>query len=532
MKKKQRFTPFFRRTLCVILSFWFILMLVLTVMHYDKIKTSVEEHQQSNAQSVRVNSQLTIEGNATWERKPAILSNWMSGHSYYSHHSLAVYRLYDENGKELARAQLTRGSITPMGTGTYSVFLHFDPFFSKEDHIEFAKRLVRARRDGLNLTSFYGHSSPAYGEVTGIMVENVMLPQKLVYYYEDQTVTLMESHNPMFDGVELTTMQFDHANVDSALADDEMPPEKIWDLYWKADALLDKLVAQHTPSTQGGYTLLGNNAKARVGNYYDLPGYPLAYSYVYTPLTIMTDGLELIYVLTFLDALLIAWYISHTQRTFQERERELTRAMAHEFKTPAAVIRAYAEALEAGVAPQRRSEYLHTLMDEADRMGSMVNELLELSRLTGSSHPLDKKEVDLRELTQRCFERLRLPMEERGLHLELNLEPCTCVGDEKRLERAVSNLALNVLYHSDPGTVKVRLMAHRVLTVENPCPPIPEDVLRRLWEPFYKGEQSRSGEGSGLGLAIVENIVHLHGGECIADNTENGVRFRISIPGF
>ena len=530
MKGKLRrwFDPLFLRTLTVVLLFWGLLTAVLTVNNYDRVKQSMEHNRTEQLDYIIMNAQLVFEGTADWERKPTILTSRLSDAAFYSHYSLGVYRMYYEDGSELARSQLARGSVVPEGEGTYSLYLHFDPVFSKEEHLAFARLL---REEDAQVNHFYGYDSPAYGEVTGILDEetSVMLPKKLGYHYEDSELTVVDSSNSMFDGAELTTVRFDAANIYSSLVDSQLSPERLWDMYWEADAVLDELVAEHRPSPQSGASRTSGNVRAGVGHYYGLSGFPIGYAYIYTPWSMATSGLKPVYVLTFAAALLAAVWISRIQRRSVQKERDLIRAMAHEFKTPAAVIRAYAEALREDIAPQRREEYLTTLMDEADRMGGMVNELLELSRLNGAQTAQVWEKVALKPLVENCFERLRLPMEERDLTLALNLVPSFCQGDPKRLERAISNLALNALHHAQPGPVHVMLGADGLLVVENRCQPIPEEVLERLWEPFYKGDNSRSGEGSGLGLAIVRNIVEAHSGSCWVELAGNNIRFFLHL---
>lgn len=102
---------------------------------------------------------------------------------------------------------------------------------------------------------------------------------------------------------------------------------------------------------------------------------------------------------------------------------------------------------------------------------------------------------------------------------------------------AVSNLASNALRHCAPGgTVSVSLTGEEggvVLTVDNDGEPIPENDLSRIWEPFYRGDASRSRDtgGTGLGLALVKAAVEAHGGNCSVSNREEGVCFRVWLPG-
>lgn len=270
-----------------------------------------------------------------------------------------------------------------------------------------------------------------------------------------------------------------------------------------------------------------------MASYSVIDGVPIARAYAYTPWRVATDSLGFTYIATLMAALLAAAVVSRMQIKSMKKERQLTRAVAHELKTPAAVLRAYAEALGEDAVPEKRQEYLAAIVEESDRMGLLVNELLDLSRLEGSVGVLIKKLVNLTDLVREGFERLRVPMEERGLTLELDLEPVTVDGDPGRLEQMVSNLAVNALHHASPGPVRVFLQredARAVLTAENCCPPLPPEELERLWEPFIKGDESHSGEGSGMGLAVVRNIVALHGGSCRAENLPDGIRFRVELP--
>lgn len=215
------------------------------------------------------------------------------------------------------------------------------------------------------------------------------------------------------------------------------------------------------------------------------------------------------------------------------RQKDLTRAVAHELKTPTAVLRAYAEALREDAVPEQRQEYLLAIETESERLAVLVNELLDLSRMEGAAGNLSKETVDLAALVRAGFERLRVPMEEHELTLELELEQLTVQGDLKRLEQAVNNLAVNALRHAKPGPVRVRLIkrdGYAVLSMENRCSVLSLEVLKHIWEPFYKVDVSRSGEGSGLGLAVVRNIVALHGGGSRAEGLPDGIRFVIELP--
>lgn len=218
------------------------------------------------------------------------------------------------------------------------------------------------------------------------------------------------------------------------------------------------------------------------------------------------------------------------------RERAFTRAAAHELKTPLAILRAHAEALQEDIDPAKREEYLDVVLTETDRMAALTAALLDLSRLE-QGKALAREPVELSKLVRGVFDRLALPLERKCIGLKLDLDESWTEGDRARLEMAVSNLASNALRHCAPGgTVSVSLTGEEggvVLTVDNDGEPIPENDLSRIWEPFYRGDASRSRDtgGTGLGLALVKAAVEAHGGNCSASNREEGVCFRVWLPG-
>lgn len=218
------------------------------------------------------------------------------------------------------------------------------------------------------------------------------------------------------------------------------------------------------------------------------------------------------------------------------REQDLTRAVAHELKTPLAVLRSHAEALLEDIDPAKREHYLAVIMEESDRMDALVRELLDLSRLEAGAETLRPEDVDLEELVRRIFARLERPLAEKGCRLSLDLAAVRVRGDCEKLERAVANYASNALRHCSPGgEVRVKLTGPggwARIAVENDGENIPAAELPRLFETFYRGDSARSRDsgGAGLGLAIVRGMANLHGGRCGAENLPGGVRFWMEVP--
>ena len=219
-----------------------------------------------------------------------------------------------------------------------------------------------------------------------------------------------------------------------------------------------------------------------------------------------------------------------------QRERDFTRAAAHELKTPLAVLRTHVEALQEDILPEKRKSYMNIILEETDVMSDLVSRLLELSRLE-SGITIERKPVGLAPLVQEVFEPLRLPMGQKNMRLVLELANLTVDGDRQRLTETVRNLAANALrYGLAGGQVSVKLYEEQgsaVLEVSNDTEqPIPEESISHLFEPFYRVDKARSREegGTGLGLAIVKAAVESHGGSCTVENIPGGVTFRLVLP--
>ena len=218
-----------------------------------------------------------------------------------------------------------------------------------------------------------------------------------------------------------------------------------------------------------------------------------------------------------------------------QRERSFTRGAAHELKTPLAVLRTHAEALREDIDPLKRKQYLDIILDESDRMARLVGSLLELSRLEAGAE-LRREPIDLSSLVREVWSPLSLFLEQKNLTLSLELEDCSVEGDRERLRELADNLSSNALRHCAPGgqiSVVLKGVEGGVrLTVENDGSPIPVEDLPHLFEPFYRGDSSRSRQsgGTGLGLAIVRAAVLAHKGRCGAENCPGGVRFWVFLP--
>ncbi len=221
-------------------------------------------------------------------------------------------------------------------------------------------------------------------------------------------------------------------------------------------------------------------------------------------------------------------------KTAEENRRLMTSNIAHELKTPLAVIHSYAEGLKEHIAEEKRDQYIDVILSEAERTDAMVLEMLDLSRLEAGKVKLARDDFSLIALTRAIFEKLEKAAEAKNLRIDFTFpEDFTVTADESRIAQVIENFATNAIkYTPEGGHISVTIeKAHSgaVFRIENDSPPLSDEALRRVWDTFYRADESRSGGGTGLGLAIAKSIIELHGGKCAVRNTKTGVEFRFEI---
>jgi two-component system OmpR family sensor kinase len=224
----------------------------------------------------------------------------------------------------------------------------------------------------------------------------------------------------------------------------------------------------------------------------------------------------------------------------QESESRLRRFIAdasHELRTPLTSIRGYAELFRRGAAerPEDLAKAMRRIEQESARMGVLVDDLLLLARLD-QGRPLEHDPVDLTRVAADAVDDARAVDPDRPISLEAPAS-ATVRGDDLRLRQVVGNLLANARQHTPPRTpVQVTVAAENgsaVLEVADRGPGLTPEQASRVFERFYRAEESRtrSHGGTGLGLAIVAAITEAHGGKAAVDSAPGqGARFRIELP--
>lgn len=202
--------------------------------------------------------------------------------------------------------------------------------------------------------------------------------------------------------------------------------------------------------------------------------------------------------------------------------------IAHELRTPIAILKGEIEALGDGVR-QPDEKTFSSLSEEINHLSVLVDDLQSLALADAGALNLNQQPVELRELAEQVCASFRERLKARGIGLELVApEPVTVSADAQRLRQLLNNLLENCLrYVEDGGRVRVVLSGHAEgaeLAVEDSGPGVDTAQLAKLFERFYRGGQgrSRAGGGSGLGLAICRSIAEAHGGDIRADHSAHG----------
>jgi signal transduction histidine kinase len=203
----------------------------------------------------------------------------------------------------------------------------------------------------------------------------------------------------------------------------------------------------------------------------------------------------------------------------EQKVRQFAADASHELRTPLTTIRGYAELYRQGaLGPDRLPDAMRRIEQEADRMSSLVAELLELARLDRNSS-LDLTETDLTELVKDAAADAKAVEPDRPVSATMPPH-LVVVADEPRIRQVLANLLGNVREHTAPGTaVAVRLAQAgqgALLEVTDAGDGMSEEAAARAFDRFYRGgHNGHDGHGSGLGLSIVQAIAAAHGGHAM-----------------
>lgn len=203
-------------------------------------------------------------------------------------------------------------------------------------------------------------------------------------------------------------------------------------------------------------------------------------------------------------------------------KKELIANVSHDLRTPLTMIKAYSEMIRdlSGDNKEKREEHLKVIIDETDRLTTLVNDMMDISKIESGLLVLNKETVDICKIVRDIVERFKMAnnMSEFNLVTDIPKEAYVSV-DKSKIQQVLYNLISNAINHSgDSKEIKVKIVLSqrkvKVSVIDNGIG-IKKEDLPHIWSRYYKSTKSfkRPDSGSGLGLSIVKNILDIHKAE-------------------
>ncbi|HLB74629.1 MAG TPA: ATP-binding protein [Sedimentisphaerales bacterium] len=229
------------------------------------------------------------------------------------------------------------------------------------------------------------------------------------------------------------------------------------------------------------------------------------------------------------------------------REREIERlkqdfisSVSHELRTPLTSIKAYTETIlnDPDMSEETRRQFLEIIDDESNRLATLIEGLLEISRIDSGTMTIRREQVDVAALARQVVAALQALAKKQNTRLELDIEDDLDLlqGDGDRIQSALTNVVNNAIKFTPPGGrvfVSVGREAEQLLIrVGDTGMGIPKEALPRIFDRFYRVyHPGKHIQGTGLGLAIVKKIVTMHGGRIeVESEVDKGTTFTIFLP--
>jgi len=247
-----------------------------------------------------------------------------------------------------------------------------------------------------------------------------------------------------------------------------------------------------------------------------------------------------VYVTPLSDGALVVLHdLTEIMKTDSVR-RDFVANVSHELRTPLASIKAMAETvvLRGRKNPEAAEEFGRKIMDEADRLTAISDDLLDLARIE-ANRPLQMEEFALLEVVQSVVSDLQAKANNKAIEVSVDVpDDLPITADRDAIYQILVNLVDNAIRYTRPGgSVTISAESDEAgvsIGVADTGIGIPEDELARIFERFYRVDKGRSREsgGTGLGLSIVKHLVEAHGGKIIVESTVGeGSTFTFTVPG-
>jgi signal transduction histidine kinase len=225
---------------------------------------------------------------------------------------------------------------------------------------------------------------------------------------------------------------------------------------------------------------------------------------------------------------------------YEQDRNEMLVGISHDLRTPLTSIKSYVKGLQDDVAktPEKQQEYLEVIYRKSCDMESLLNRLFLFSKLETGNMPFNFHSVSIRKYMVTLLDSLEYDLRKDGAELTLN---CDCDEqkvslDTEQMTRAITNILDNSIKYNPDTQIRITVdLCEKdgkiIIRLQDDGLGVSDKQLSRLFDSFYRGDESRknSADGSGLGLAIAKNIVMVHRGNIFAENY-NGLTVVIELP--
>lgn len=231
-------------------------------------------------------------------------------------------------------------------------------------------------------------------------------------------------------------------------------------------------------------------------------------------------------------------FAKKAEKESEEKKNDLIMYMAHDLKNPLTSIIGYLTLMhdEKNITKNTQNKYIKIVLDKALRVEELTNQFFDITRYNLHSMPINKTEINLSYLLKQLDDEYYPVYKKQKLKCELNVpNKVMYKGDGDKLARAFDNLLKNAINYSIKNTtIYISLLEENdkiIIKFRNKSEKIPDYKLNKMFDKFYRGDDSRNSTtgGAGLGLAITKEIIELHGGTINVKNDNDFIEFNIEL---
>lgn len=225
-------------------------------------------------------------------------------------------------------------------------------------------------------------------------------------------------------------------------------------------------------------------------------------------------------------------------KTAEKYQKRFTSDVSHELRTPLSAIKGFSEIMlrDENMSKENRLEFIGLINKESERMETIINDLMIISRLDRIDYELNLNKLDIKSVIEESVSLLDSKYKDKGLDKIMQVESCVFEFDKVKISQVVINIVKNAINYTDNGFVKVkgyREEERYILKISDSGIGINKKNQDKIFTRFYRVDKARSRDtgGSGLGLSISKNVIIKHGGKIdVKSKTDEGSEFTITLP--